>query len=64
MSDPNKGVITASITGNQASIADLTTQINAWQPLLTLQRQQLTREFTQMETALAHLNTQKAALGL
>jgi flagellar hook-associated protein 2 len=64
MSDPNKGIITASIQGNQASIADLTTQINAWNPILTLQRQQLTREFTQMETALAHLTSQKAALGL
>jgi flagellar hook-associated protein 2 len=64
MSDPNSGAITAAIQGSQATITDLNDQINAWQPLLDMQRQQLTQEFTQMETALAQLNAQKSALGL
>ncbi|MFI5042194.1 MAG: flagellar filament capping protein FliD, partial [Acidimicrobiales bacterium] len=64
MSDPTKGAITAAILGNQASIKDLTGEISAWQPILDMERTQLTTEFTQMETALAQLNSQKAALGL
>ena len=64
MSDPTKGAITAAIQGTQANITSLTSEIAAWQPLLDLQRTQLTTEFTNMETALAQLNAQKAALGL
>ncbi|HVM64081.1 MAG TPA: flagellar filament capping protein FliD, partial [Acidimicrobiales bacterium] len=64
MSDPNSGAITAAIQGSQATITDLNNEITAWQPLLDMQRQQLTQEFTQMETALAQLNAQKSALGL
>jgi flagellar hook-associated protein 2 len=64
MSDPTKGAITAAIQGNQASITDLTGEINAWQPILDMERTPLTTEFTQMEMALSQLNSQKAALGL
>jgi len=64
MSDPVKGEITAEIQGTQAESANLTTEINAWTPILQAQQQQLTKEFTQMETTLSQLNAQKAALGL
>jgi flagellar hook-associated protein 2 len=64
MSDPVKGAITAEIQGTQADMTSLTTQINAWTPILTAEQQQLTQEFTQMETALSQLAAQKAALGL
>lgn len=64
MSDPVKGAITAAIQGTQAESTTLTSEINAWQPILDLQRQQLNNEFNQMETTLAHLRTQSAALGL
>ena len=64
MSDPVKGAITAAIQGTQSESTTLTTEINAWQPILDLQRQQLNNEFNQMETTLAHLRTQSAALGL
>ena len=64
MSDPTKGAITAAIQGTQANITDLTGEIAAWQPILDLQRTQLTTEFTSIETALAQLNAQKSALGL
>jgi len=64
MSDPVNGAITAEIQGTQAESTNLTTQINAWTPILQAQQQQLTAEFTQMETTLAQLNAQKTALGL
>ncbi|HZQ87349.1 MAG TPA: flagellar filament capping protein FliD [Acidimicrobiales bacterium] len=64
MSNPTTGAITAAIQGSQATVASLADQITAMQPLLDMQRQQLTLEFTQMETALSQLNAQKTALGL
>jgi flagellar hook-associated protein 2 len=64
MSNPVNGSITAAIQGTQADSTNLTDEINAWQPILDLQRQQLTQEFTTMETTLATLKSQSAALGL
>jgi flagellar capping protein FliD len=45
-------------------VSTLDDQINAMQPLLDMQRQQLTQEFTQMESVLSQLSAQKSALGL
>jgi flagellar hook-associated protein 2 len=64
MSNPTTGAITAAIQGSQATVSTLDDQITAMQPLLDMQRQQLTQEFTQMESALSQLSAQKSALGL
>jgi len=62
MSNPAKGAITTEIQGTQSDITDLNNQISAWTPLLTQQQQQLTNQFNAMETTLAQLESQSAAL--
>ena len=62
MSNPITGAITTEINGSQSDITDLNNQISAWTPILTQQQQQLTNQFNAMETTLAQLESQSAAL--
>ncbi len=62
MSNPITGAITTEINGTQSDVTDLNNQISAWTPILTQQQQQLTNQFNAMETTLAQLQSQSAAL--
>ncbi len=60
--NPSQGTLTSEINGTQADITNLNDQISAWQPILDLQRQNLTAEFNQMESTLSQLQAQSKAL--
>jgi flagellar hook-associated protein 2 len=56
------GLITTAQQGRRAHVKTLQDQIDAWDQRLTDYRNQLTRQFTAMETALAALKSQTSAL--
>ena len=61
-SDPVNGYLTSAIQGSQKEITDLGNQISAMQVILDQQQQQLQAEFTNMETAMAQLQSQGTAM--
>jgi flagellar hook-associated protein 2 len=56
------GLVTTAQQGRLAQVKTLQDQIDAWDQRLTDYRNQLTRQFTAMETALATLKSQTGAL--
>jgi flagellar hook-associated protein 2 len=56
------GLVTTARQGRLTQVKTLQDQIDAWDQRLTDYRNQLTRQFTAMETALAALKSQTGAL--
>ncbi|MGZ4625619.1 MAG: flagellar filament capping protein FliD, partial [Kineosporiaceae bacterium] len=56
------GTLTSAQQGRLTEVKTLQAQIDAWNTRLAAYRDQLTRQFTAMETALASLKSQTSAL--
>jgi flagellar capping protein FliD len=55
--NPANGSLVNAMAGEQSNMSDLSTQIQAWNPILQDQQTQLENEYSNMETALASLKT-------
>jgi flagellar hook-associated protein 2 len=61
--NPATGTLVNAIAGEQSEMSSLTSEINAWNPILQEQQQQLETEWTAMETSLAALKSTQSYLG-
>lgn len=60
--DPAVGLFTQAIAGVNQEVTSLTSQIQAWNPILAEQQSALAQEYTAMETALATLKSTQQAV--